>query len=262
MSIERIKGLIVQEYYITIRSLEVIIDLFYFSIINVVVIGFFSIFLSQKIASNSAYYFLLGVLLFEIIRVNQYSISVGALWNIWSRNLSNMFITPLSVKEYIAAAMLSGFIKTLVIFMAVSFVALMAFGFNIFNLGIANLSLFFINLTLFAWSLGIFILGLIFRFGTRIQAFAWGLVFIFQPLTASFFPLNILPKELIFVANFFPATHVFEAARKSLDNPSVDWNLLGVAFIENIIYLIISLIFFNIMFKSSKDVGQFSRNEQ
>lgn len=262
MSIKRIKALILQEYFITIHSLEVIIDLFYYSIVNVFVVGFFSIFLSQKIASNSAYYFLLGILLFEIVRVNQYSISVGALWNIWSRNLSNMFIAPLSIKEYFAAAMLSGFIKTFVIFMTVSTIALIFFGFNIFNSGIINLFLFFINLTLFAWTLGFVILGLIFRFGTRIQALAWGLVFIFQPLTASFFPLRILPKEFIFVANFFPATYVFEAARKSLDNPSVDWSLLSIAFIENIVYFAISLIFFNFMFKSSKNVGQFSRNEQ
>lgn len=262
MSISRIKAILLQEYFISIHSLEVVIDLFYFSLATVVVFGFFTTFLSQKITSNSAFYFLLGIILWEIIRVNQYSISVGALWNVWSRNLSNMFVAPLSTNEYLVAAMISGFMKSLVIFLTISILASTFFHFNIFRLGFANLFLFFINLTVFAWSLGFFILGFIFRFGTRIQALAWGAIFLLQPLTASVFPLEILPKDLVFVAKFFPATYVFEAARRSLDNPSIHWNLLNVALIENVIYFIISLAFFSFMFRKSRNVGQFAKNEQ
>lgn len=261
MSITRIKAVLLQEFYITRNSLEIIIDLFFFSIMTTTVFGFVSLFLSGSVNSTSAHYLLLGILLWEIIRISQYSISVGALWNIWSRNLSNMFITPLSLKEFMVAYMLSATVKASITFIFISLITTALFDFNIFSIGIINLLLIFINLTIFSWTTGIIILGLIFRFGTRIQALAWGLIFLFQPLTAAFFPVKILPDFLQVVAYTLPPTYVFEAARNALENPLVNWNFAGIAFLQNIIYFFMSIWFFNIMFNKSKDSGQFSRME-
>lgn len=260
MSIQRISAILLQELYITKRSLEVIIDLLYFSVVNIVVFGFVFIFLSKG-NPQAARYLLLGMLLWEIVRITQYSMSVGSLWNVWSKNLSNMFVTPLSLKEYIIAEMLAGVIKALLIFMVIAIISIFVFNFNIFNMGILNFSFFFINLTIFAWSVGIVILGLIFRYGTRIQALAWGSIFIFQPLTAMFFPVSILPDFLQKIAYLLPATYVFEAARASLINPSVDFPKIGLAFGANIFYFLLSLWFFNTMFRKSKETGQFAKME-
>src|SRR5262249_52241198 len=196
MSLDRIKAILLQEYYITKRSLEVVMDLFFFSLMSIIVFGYVSVFLAGSLNSTVAHYLLLGMILWEIIRITQYSMSVGSLWNIWSRNLSNMFITPLSLREYMLAHMLSGVLKSLFIFMVIAWIARAIFQFNIFRIGGVNLLLFFVNLTIFSWSTGIVILGFIFRYGTRIQALAWGLIYIFQPLTAAFFPLRILPPSL------------------------------------------------------------------
>src|SRR3990167_4259508 len=108
MSLNRIGAVLLQEFFITKRSLEVILDLFFFSIMTVVVFGFVSLFLTGTLKTPSASYLLLGIILWEVIRINQYSISVGSLWNVWSKNLSNMFISPLSIREYIFAHMVSG----------------------------------------------------------------------------------------------------------------------------------------------------------
>lgn len=261
MSITRIKAVLWQELYITRNSLEIIIDLFFFSIMTVTVFGFVSLFLSGSVNSTSAHYLLLGILLWEIIRISQYSMSVGALWNIWSRNLSNMFITPLSLKEFMFAYILSATTKALLTFVFISLIATAVFNFNISSIGIINLLLAFVNLIIFSWTIGIVILGLIFRFGTRIQALAWGLIFLFQPLTAAFFPIKILPDFLKIVAYTLPPTYVFEAARNALADPSVNWYFAGIALLENIIYFLLSLWFFNAMFKKSKDTGQFARME-
>lgn len=260
MSIQRINAILLQELYITKRSLEVIIDLFYFSVVNIIVFGFVFVFLSKG-NPQAARYLLLGMLLWEIVRITQYSMSVGSLWNVWSRNLSNMFVTPLSLKEYILAEMLAGVIKALLSFMFISIISIFVFNFNIFNMGIINFFFFFINLTIFAWSVGIVILGLIFRYGTRIQALAWGSIFIFQPLTAMFFPVSVLPGFLQTIAYLLPATYVFEAARESLTNPSINFFKIGIAFGENIFYFLLSLWFFNIMFRKSKETGQFAKME-
>lgn len=261
MSISRIKSIIVQELYITRHSLEVIIDLFYFSIVTIVVFGFVSLYLSGAQNAQAAYYLLIGMILWEVIRVTQYSVSVGSLWNIWSRNLSNMFVAPLTLQEYMFAEIIAGAVKTLIVIIAISIIAYFVFNFNILNSGFLNLILFFINLSIFSWSIGIALLGLIFRFGTRIQALAWGMVFLFQPLTAAFFPVSILPEFMRVIAYALPPTYVFEAARKSISNPSVDWGMMGISFLENLVYLVIAVWFFNKMFNKSKEIGQFARNE-
>lgn len=261
MSLSRIKSIIIQELYITRHSLEVLLDLFYFSVVTIVVFGFVSLYLSGSQNAQAAQFLLIGMILWEVIRVTQYSVSVGSLWNIWSRNLSNMFVAPLTMKEYMFAEIIAGAIKTIIVLIVISIIAFFVFNFNILNSGFVNLVLFFINLSMFSWSIGIVLLGLIFRFGTRIQALAWGLVFLFQPLTAAFFPISVLPEFMRIIAYTLPPTYVFEAARKSISNPSIDWTMMGISFLENLIYLIIAVWFFNKMFDKSKKTGQFAKNE-
>jgi ABC-2 type transport system permease protein len=261
MSLKRVFGVLLQELYITKRSLEVIMDIFFFPVINVIVFGFISSFLSGGLNNHAANYLLMGMILWQAIYITQYSISVGSLWNIWSRNLSNMFITPLSITEYLSAHILSGIFKAILTFLLFAGLGYFMFDFNIFQLGFVNLSLYFVNLIIFAISTGILILGAIFRYGTRIQALAWGLIFLFQPLTAALFPISVLPNFLQKISLFFPVTYIFEAARKSLVEPGIQWQLITTATIENVIYLALSIIFFQLMFRKAKDTGQFARNE-
>jgi len=261
MSLSRFRAILLEELYVTRHSLEVIMDIVFFPVMNVLVFGFIAQFLIGSTKSNAGNALLAGMILWQIVYIVQYSMSVSSLWNIWSRNLSNIFITPISLKEYLGAHMLSGLLKAIISFIFFGLISIYIFNFNIFNLGIINLTLFFINLTLFSWSTGIIILGVIFRFGTRIQALAWGLIFLFQPLTAALFPVRILPHILQLLAYLLPPTFVFEAARNSLAKPGVNWEMFFIAVIENIVYFMLTIAFFNYMFKKAKDTGQFARNE-
>jgi ABC-2 type transport system permease protein len=262
MSFERIRAVLLQELYITIRSVEVMVDLPLWSLITVVVFGFVTRFLSAVMNPLVAQYLYLGTLMWEIIRVAQYSMSLGALWNVWSHNFGNMFITPLSMPEYVVAQMISGAAKALVLFSLVAVIAAWVFGLNLFDMGLGNLALMVLNLLCFAYSLGLIILGIILRLGTRIQALAWGLVLIFQPLTAAYYPLGVMPPALQAVARLFPPTYVFEAARASLAAPAVRWEDAGIAAAQNVVYFALAVWFFNYMFRRSRETGQFARNEE
>lgn len=262
MKINHIKGLLLQEFFITIRSFEVILDIGLFPMMSVILFGFLATYLAGTGNSNVAISLLTGMLLWQVIFIVQYSVSVGSLWNIWSRNLTNMFIAPITLLEYVTAYSLSGIIKAIFIFVTTSIFSAIIFNFNILDVGIINLFLYLFNLVFFAISLGLIILGLIFRFGTRIQAFAWGLLPIFQPLTAVFYPVEILPIPLQFVARALPPTYIFEALRANLENPNViQFGLIGTALVENTIYLVVATLFFNMMFNKSKSSGQFARLE-
>ncbi len=241
--------------------MEIFLDIFFFPVMSIILFGFLSTYLSGTSGKQIGDSVLMGMLLWEIIFITQYSVSVGSLWNIWSRNLSNMFITPLNVSEYITAHILSGLLKAILVFGLTSVVSIFVFKFNIFELGIVNIILLSINLMIFAVAIGLAILGLIFAYGTKIQAFAWGLLPIFQPLTAALYPVSVLPTPLKEIAYIFPPTYVFEAARATLKNGVVDWKLLVTAFAINIAYIIFGVLFFKLMFKRSRESGQFARNE-
>jgi ABC-2 type transport system permease protein len=262
VSVDRIRAVLLQEAFITLRTVEVMIDLPFWSLMTVIVFGFVTKFLSSVMSPTIAQYLYMGTLMWEIVRITQYSMSVGALWNVWSRNLSNMFITPLSMREYVVAQMLSGVIKAIVLFTVITTVAAVLFDFNLYSIGLGNLALQFINLVCFAYSIGLFILGIILRLGPRIQALAWGLILIFQPLTAAYYPLDVMPPALQTVARALPPTYVFEAARASLTEPAIQWDYVAIAAAENLVYFGLSVWFFRYMYRRSRQTGQFARNEE
>ena len=262
VSLERVQAVLLQELYITARSVEVIVDLPFWSLMTVVVFGFVTRFLSTVMNPTVAHYLYLGTLMWEIMRVAQYSMSLSVLWNVWSHNFSNMFITPLSMFEYVLAQVISGAVKAVVLFGLVTLVAAVLFDFNMLTMGLGNLALLFLNLLFFAYSIGLLILGIILRLGTRIQALAWGLVLIFQPLTAAYYPLSVMPPALQAIARLFPPTYVFEAARAGLESPEIRWTDIGIATAENVVYFGLALWFFNYMYRRSRQTGQFARNEE
>jgi ABC-2 type transport system permease protein len=263
ISVERVRAVLLQEAYITARSVEVLVDLPLWSLVTAVVFGFVTRYLSQVMTPIAAQYLYLGTLLWEIIRVAQYSMSLGALWNVWSHNFNNMFIAPLSMVEYIVAQMVSAAAKALILFTLMLLIAALVFDFNLLTIGAGNLVVLFLNLLFFAYSVGLLILGIILRLGTRIQALAWGLVLIFQPLTAAYYPLNVMPPVLQTIALAFPPTYVFEAARAGLASPdTLDWRLQVIAALENVVYFGLAAAFYASMYRRSRQSGQFARNEE
>lgn len=261
ISIRRIRGILWQELFVTLRSAEVFADIFVFPFANVIIFGFISVYLSTQnpIAGRMV---LLGMLLWQIIWIVQYSVTVGSLWNIWSRNLTNLFMTPLRLEEYIIAHTLSGIVKAVLVLLVSALLSSFAFHFNVFEMGFGALVLVMLNFILFAYALGVALLGIIFRYGTRVQAAAWAAVTFIQPLVAAFYPVEVLPGVFRAFAYLMPATHAFEAARYALMNGgTIAWGSFGIAFLENIVYVVLCSMLFVYMYNTSRDTGQFARNE-
>ncbi|HEY4488099.1 MAG TPA: ABC transporter permease [Candidatus Paceibacterota bacterium] len=245
----------------TIHALEVIIDVFLFPLINIVIFGLIAIYLAGGAETKASQFVFLGMLLWQIIGITSYSVAVGSMWNIWSRNLSNMFIAPLSVKEYVTALFASGCIKAVLLLTFGMWLSAHFFGFQVLDVGLINLTLMFIVFALFGLALAIFTLGIIFRFGSRLAALSWSLPWLFQPFSAAFFPVADLPQALQLVAYSLPPTYAFEAVRFGLVDGGVHWGLFGVGLLLALIYCVAGTFFFIRFLEVSKDIGQFARNE-
>ncbi len=261
-SLRRIGGLLRQEWYISKRALEIVVDVPFFAVIDVLVFGYVSLYVSGGAQSTSSEFLIFGALWWEVIRITQYTMTVGSLWNVWSRNLSNMFIAPISLTEYLAAQMFSGLWKSgLVIFFLLYPISYAVFHFNLFSIGVAQVFVIYINLLLFSWSIGLMLLGAIFRYGTRVQALGWAFIFIFQPLGAVFFPVHILPQPLQYVAYLFPAAYIFEGGRAALSGAPDAWNWQIAALVLNCMYFLAALFVFKRFLYRAQNSGQFARNE-
>ncbi len=261
MNFQRVKGILLQEFFLTRRSVETFFDIAVMPILSIVVFGFLATYLSgagNKAASN---YVIMGMLLWQAMFVMQYSITVPSLWNVWSRNLSNMFVSPIRLQEYLLAHAITGLVKALLVLTISSIAVSYSFGFNLLSLGFMPLLIIIFNLMLFGVALGIMLLGFIFRFGTKIQALAWGFISILQPLVAAFYPVKTLPYILQKIALTLPPTYIFEGARALLVNKKEGYGQFLIAALLSILYLILAIIIFNKLFETSKETGQFARNE-
>ncbi|MFH1036972.1 MAG: ABC transporter permease [Patescibacteria group bacterium] len=262
MNCQRIKGIIIQNLFQLRHSLEDIIDVFFWPSMDVVIWGLMTTYFIrlEGTVAEIIIYLMGGLILWNIVWRAQQDISVSFLKNIWNRNLLNLFSSPLTIWEFITATMILGIFKIILTLSFVSAVAFLLYSFNIFSLGFYLLP-FFVGLIIFAWTVGIIISGLIIRFGMRIQVFAWSLIILFQPLSAVFYPISILPAFLQKVAWFLPTAHIFEGMRQVLKDGTVPSEHLIWAFSLNIIYLVFSIYFFNFMFKKAKESGRLARVE-
>jgi ABC-2 type transport system permease protein len=261
MNLRRISAVLMQEWYMTTHSLEVVVDAFLFPLVNIVVLGLISAYFGRSSGALSAHYVFLGMLLWQIVGITAYSVGVGAMWNIWSKNLSNMFITPLRVREYSVGLFFSGCLKAIVLIVFGMVLSQMFFGFDVREVGVANLIAAFVILSLFGLAMAIAILGVIFRFGTRLAALAWSLPWFFQPLSAAFFPLTEMPHGFQLVARLLPPTYAFEGVRTGLSQHLFSWNLYAQGVVLDVVYLVIGTLIFMSLYRLSRESGQFARNE-
>lgn len=260
MSLSRVKAILLHEIFITKHSFEVINDILFYPLFSIIVFGYMTLYLIGSTGKILADQVLAGMILWQVVSITQYSVGVGCLWDVWSRNLTNIFISPIAIKEYLFSFAISGTIKGLIILILASILSFFVFHLNIFSIGITNLFFIFINLAVFGFSFGVVMLGLIIRFGTKVAAFAWGLINVFQPFMAVIYPVTILPQPLRFFSYLLAPTYIFEAIRKSLEGKTI-YSEIIYAIVLNVIFLIGAIIFFRYMFAKSRETGAFARLE-
>jgi ABC-2 type transport system permease protein len=84
-------------------------------------------------------------------------------------------------------------------------------------------------LMLVGWSISLFVMALVLRFGNGAEILCWGLLFVVVALSGAFYPIEAMPGALQPLARLLPSTHAFEAARRLLDGDAMPWGLIGRA---------------------------------
>ena len=260
MNLSRVAGLTLRYFYLYRSSLPRLLEQLYWPVVDLLVWGFLTIYLRRFAGELPDFlaYFLGGLILWDILFRSQVGVSVAYLEEVWSRNLLNLFVSPLTTREFLASAMTIAIMRVAFTATVTLVIAWGFYGFNAFVMG-AWIWTFMGSLILMGWSLGFFISALIMRFGQGAESLAWGLIFLVQPVAAVFYPVAVLPKALQHVSQYIPAAHVFEGMRQVLDGAGPPLHHLAWAYGLNAIYLAGSLVFFYAMLAEAKREGRLLR---
>jgi ABC-2 type transport system permease protein len=256
MKAHRIGALVIRHLLLYKRSPQRMMEIIYWPVLDLLVWGFITLYLSRYRAGLPGFVtFLLGALiLWDILFRAQQGICIPFLEEVWSRNFLNLFASPLRTGEFLTSTMVVSLIKVIAASIVTISLAFLLYSFNLFLIGLALLPLV-INLVVMGWAVGIFTTALILRFGQEAEVLAWGLAFLFQPVSAVFYPVSVLPPFLRVIARGIPAAHVFEGMRTVIDTRAFPWSEVGWAAGLNGLYLVGAILFFNAMFRLVKMKG-------
>lgn len=244
--INRIIALLIRYQNIALGSMPRLISIFYWPTIQILFWGFFTNYFYQINEFNiwsSLNVILSAVVLWDVLFRSQLGLSMSFFEELWSRNLPNLFITPIKDHEIIISLLLISFLRTILGLTPAIFFANYFFNFHLFELGL-YLIFFFFNLTLIGWSIGLFVSALVLRHGQSFEELAWAIIFIVLPFSCVYYPLSSLPEIMQSFSSIFPTTMIFEEMRSLIFNSHVEYLNIIKIFCINIILLLLSSSFF------------------
>lgn len=252
----RVSAMVLRYWYLLRSSWPRVLDLIYWPAVQMLTWGFLQMYVSQ----NSGFFaqvgglFIGAVLLWDILFRGQLGFSISFLEEMYARNMGNLMMSPLRPSEFISALMIMSIIRLAVGMIPVSLLAIAFFGFNLWGMGLA-LAVFFMNLILTSWAVGIFVAGLLLRNGLGAENLAWTFMFLLLPLTCVYYPVSVLPEWLQAIAWMLPPTYVFEGMRALLIERVFRADLMIQAFALNLVLFAAGVVAFLALLKSARRHG-------
>ena len=257
VSCGRIWTLALRHIYLLRGSWPRVLELVYWPAVQIVLWGFISVFLrgQSTFVAHAFGVLLAGVMLWDLMFRGQLGVSISFFEEMWSRNLGNLFVSPLRPWEMIAALLTMSVVRTLIAMVPASILAILFFHFSIYSLGWPLLA-FFVNLLVFGWAIGLAVSGLVMRVGLGAEGFAWAAIFAIAPVSAVYYPVSILPDWLQAIAWILPPAYVFEGMRAAILEHRFRSDLLLCAMALNVVYFGAGSLAFLLFFRSARITGK------
>jgi ABC-2 type transport system permease protein len=255
-SLRRVSALVLRYGYLLMGSWARLLELAYWPSVQIILWGFISkYFVSQSSsAAGLAGALLAAVLLWDILFRGQLGYTISFLEELWSRNLGQLFISPLRPYEMVLSLTVISLIRTLIGVIPAAVLAIPLYGFSLFDLGLPLIA-FFANLMVTGWALGLFVTALLLRVGLGAESVAWMALFLIAPVSAIYYPVDVLPGWLQAVAWSLPPAYVFEGMRAILFDGVFRGDYLIGALLLNLLYLALGGLTFTLSFRLARRKG-------
>ena len=256
MKFHRIYALFLRHFYLIKSSFPRIIDLIYWPTIQIILWGFISKFFTMysDFYNHTVGIILTAAILYDFLFRSSISFNMLFLEEIWSRNFTNLFISPLTISEIITSLTSTALIRTLIGIVPAVLLTAPFFGVSLFSLG-PSLMLLLLSLYMFGMTLGLLVVSGLLRFGPAFENVAWSSLFLLAPLGCIYYPLSILPDWLQILAKALPLVYIFEEVRSILLNNVVNYSNIISALTLNFIYFTLAVIIFYLSFNGARKKG-------
>jgi ABC-2 type transport system permease protein len=257
MNLRRIWAVTSRHLYVYKRSPVRLAEMVYWPFLDLVLWGFVSLYLREQsggMGTNFVAFFIGALILWDLLFRAQQGVSLAYLEEVWARNLLNLFVSPLTVADFLLSTLVISLVKLGFSVVVMAALAYAFYGFNLLVLGVALLPFVF-NLLLFGWALGIFTTAMVLRLGQGAESLAWVVAFAFQPLACVFYPVSVLPGWLQPIALATPASHIFEGMRAVLGGQAFPASQIGWALGLNALFMGAAVWFFYRTFAFVREKG-------
>jgi ABC-2 type transport system permease protein len=247
---------VLRHWYLLTSSWPRLLELVYWPALQLITWGFSQAYISQNAGffARAGGTFIGAVILWDILFRGQLGFSMSFLEEMWSRNLGNLMMSPLTVGEFVVSLMTMSVIRLAIGVIPMTLLAIGFFGFNLYGLGFALVA-FFCNLIFTSWAVGLVASGLVLRNGLGAEGLAWTLMFGLLPLTCVYYPVAVLPSWLQIAAWCLPPTYVFEGMRALLADHVYRADLMIEALAINAVLLALATLVFALLLRSARING-------
>jgi ABC-2 type transport system permease protein len=170
----------------------------------------------------------------------------------------NILTTPVRELEYVVGIVLYGLGKLVVAILTVNLCAWALFDFTLLELGWGVVPLA-LCLLVAGWAMGLFMVGLVLRFGQSAEILTWAMPFLVLALSGVFNPIRAIPGPLQPLAQILPTTYAFDAGRALLGGAGVPWADLARAGLGSLVLLILAAWFARRMLATFRQRGYVTR---
>jgi ABC-2 type transport system permease protein len=237
--------MVLRHLYLLRGSWSRLAEMIYWPLINVIIWGFITQFMSQHSdwVTRAGGVFLGAIMLWDVMFRGNLGVALSFLEEMWSRNLGHLSVSPLRPVELVSAMLAMSLIRTLLGMGPVTLLAIPLYHYSIFSLGLPLL-VFFVNLMVTGWAVGLAVSALVLRYGLGAESLAWVLIIALAPLCGIYYPISVLPAWLQDVAWFLPPSHIFEAMRAVMFGAAFPVQQLVLAGCLNLVYIALSVLLF------------------
>lgn len=256
ISLRRIGAMVLRHVYILRGSWPRILELAYWPTIQMIIWGFITLFLQTNSSwvANAFGVLLSAVLLWDVLFRGQLGFSLSFLEEMYSRNLGNLFVSPLRPIEHVLSMMAMSMIRVLIGVLPAALLAIWLYEYNVFALGLPLLA-FFAGLMVTSWAVGLFVTSLILRYGMGAESLAWFFIFLLAPVSAVYYPVETLPGWLQVVSWSLPPTYVFEGMRAVLFGHGFRTDLMAGALALDALYIALGMAAYMYTFRQARRRG-------
>ncbi len=255
-SARRVRAILRRHGYLIVKSWTRIVSMMYYPTVTMVIWAFVTLYLAptNDFLRDAPGFFIGAVLLWDVLFRGQLGVSLTFIEEFYARNLGNLFVSPLTLPEYIAGQLTMSLLRALIGVGGACVFAFLLFRYSIFSLGLPLIA-FFASLLVFGWAIGLAMSGMILRLGLGAEELAWAAIFVIAPVSGVYYPIAVLPSWLQAIAWGIPSAHVFEGMRAVLLDGVFRWDRFWMAAALDLVYLALGAALFAWSMRHARENG-------